>query len=60
MHDNHTDRIASLPTQAQVDEALNVLSAEVLFRGTRALVIEHDSDRYVLRITRNGKLILTK
>ncbi len=48
------------PAHAEADEALNVLSSEMLFRGTRALVIEHDGDRYVLRITRNGKLILTK
>ncbi|OFZ96134.1 MAG: hypothetical protein A2Z44_04200 [Betaproteobacteria bacterium RBG_19FT_COMBO_58_11] len=38
----------------------NALSSEMLFRGSRALVIEHDGDRYVLQITRNRKLILTK
>ncbi|MHB1093975.1 hemin uptake protein HemP [Thiobacillus sp.] len=32
----------------------------MLFQGSRALVIEHDGERYVLRITRHGKLILTK
>ena len=33
-------------------------SAE-LFRGARELVIEHDGRSYQLRITQNGKLILT-
>jgi len=30
-----------------------------LFRGARELVIEHDGRTYQLRITQNGKLILT-
>ena len=30
-----------------------------LFRGARELVIEHDGRTYHLRITQNGKLILT-
>jgi len=33
-------------------------SAE-LFRGARELVIDHDGRTYQLRITQNGKLILT-
>ncbi|HEY1372778.1 MAG TPA: hemin uptake protein HemP [Candidatus Binatia bacterium] len=31
-----------------------------LFRGGREIVIVHDEQEYSLRITRNGKLILTK
>ncbi|MGE0734586.1 MAG: hemin uptake protein HemP [Alphaproteobacteria bacterium] len=31
-----------------------------LFRGEREIVILHGSDEYRLRITSNGKLILTK
>lgn len=31
-----------------------------LFKGTTAVEIEHAGQRYVLRITRENKLILTK
>ncbi|MEJ8570140.1 hemin uptake protein HemP [Microbaculum marinum] len=31
-----------------------------LFEGSRELVIRHNQDRYILRITRQGKLILNK
>ena len=37
-----------------------VLEAESLFRGSREIVIAHAGQRYRLRITQNGKLILTK
>lgn len=60
MQNSRLDHTASPRAQAQADEAFNVLPSETLLRGARALVIEHDGDRYVLRITRNGKLILTK
>ncbi|MDA8363211.1 MAG: hemin uptake protein HemP [Gammaproteobacteria bacterium] len=41
-------------------ETAPVVSASVLFGAARALAIEHNGERYVLRITRNGRLILTK
>lgn len=37
-----------------------VLSVTALLRERRILVIEHAGERYQLRLTRNGKLILTK
>lgn len=37
-----------------------VVSVTVLLRERRILVIEHAGERYQLRLTRNGKLILTK
>lgn len=37
-----------------------VLASEVLLAGNRKLVIEHRGERYWLRETRQGKLILTK
>lgn len=40
-------------------EPSSVDSAE-LFRGAREIVIFHNRERYVLRITRQGKLILNK
>lgn len=36
------------------------LSSAVLLAGRSTLVIEHLGMRYLLRATRNGKLILTK
>lgn len=37
-----------------------VLTSEVLFSGTRELVIKHAGEDYRLRLTNQGKLILTK
>lgn len=36
------------------------ISSEILFDNARELLIQHDSEMYVLRITANNKLILTK
>jgi hemin uptake protein HemP len=36
------------------------IESSSLFRGGREVVIVHDEQEYSLRITRNGKLILTK
>ena len=33
--------------------------SEELLRGAREIVIEHDGRQYQLRVTQNGKLILT-
>lgn len=37
-----------------------VVNASVLMRGQPVLQIEHAGERYQLRLTKNGKLILTK
>lgn len=44
---------------APAPPAMRCSSAE-LFRGHERLVIEHRGEEYLLRITRQGKLILTK
>ena len=36
------------------------ISSQALFGGRRVLNIEHEGQRYTLRITSNRKLILTK
>lgn len=36
------------------------VSSEELFKQRKEIVIEHDDHEYRLRITGNGKLILTK
>jgi hemin uptake protein HemP len=37
-----------------------VLASDELFRGRREILIRHEREEYRLRITRAGKLILTK
>jgi|GEM_PF-1778300 len=49
----------SFITQIPSIAALNVTSND-LMQGKKELVIIHNDQRYMLRITRNGKLILTK
>ena len=34
--------------------------SHILFKGADRVVINHQGESYLLRITRNGKLILTK
>jgi hemin uptake protein HemP len=36
------------------------IAADVLLEGRRELIILHNADEYRLRVTSNGKLILTK
>lgn len=36
------------------------VASGVLFKGARELVIEHSGERYLLRLTKQDKLILTK
>lgn len=36
------------------------IPADLLFRGRQEILIGHHGETYRLRITRNGKLILTK
>lgn len=36
------------------------LHADLLFRGRQEILIAHGDETYRLRLTRNGKLILTK
>ncbi|MFN4311493.1 MAG: hemin uptake protein HemP [Ferrovibrio sp.] len=43
-----------------LDGGLPRLSSRTLFRAAREIIIEHDGADYRLRLTANGKLILTK
>ena len=61
MHNDSTD-----PTSARApavdDPSLDVprrIRSEDILGGAREIVIEHDGRQYRLRITQNGKLILT-
>ena len=46
-------------TNQTSDQKVRVLVAELL-QGGREAILEHDGQDYRLRITANGKLILTK
>ena len=48
-------------TTTQLDEKVHdVVDSQTLFQGLREIWIEHEGERYRLRITRRGKLILQK
>jgi hemin uptake protein HemP len=46
-----------VPTHAPQDR---VVSTRELLGGAHRIWIEHAAERYLLQVTRNGKLILTK
>ena len=54
----------SLPVPAPAPAAntptVRVVSTKDLLGGAHRLWIEHATERYLLQVTRNGKLILTK
>jgi hemin uptake protein HemP len=43
-----------------IDQGLQTIDSEQLFRGGRVLHIQHEGALYQLRLTKLGKLILTK
>lgn len=47
-------------TKSAMAQAKRVITSEVLFGGTRELLIKHAGENYYLRLTNQGKLILTK
>jgi hemin uptake protein HemP len=54
-----SDVAANIAEQANVI-ATRVVTSEALFAGKRELVIKHAGQDYRLRLTAQGKLILTK
>ncbi len=62
MHDDPVTKpaaIASPPARDPARAATRRITSNDLFSGAREIVIEHDGRLYQLRITQNGKLILT-
>ncbi|MFZ5575966.1 MAG: hemin uptake protein HemP [Pseudomonadota bacterium] len=47
-------------TGVQRPAAPETIAADHLFRGRQEVLIAHGDETYRLRLTRNGKLILTK
>ncbi len=64
--DMHTQPAAAAPSlRAPAEAGIEMLPpgaipTDFLFRGTQEILIAHKGEHYRLRITRNGKLILTK
>ena len=50
----------ALPPPIPARPTARRVSSHVLLEGERELVIQHQGSEYHLRLTRNGKLILTK
>ncbi len=53
-------KVAEIITLAGDDLGMNAISSEELLGGKAELLIQHEGCIYRLRITQNGKLILTK
>lgn len=48
------------PAATGIKDAAPVVNSKSLFQGRSIIAIEHNGERYALRITASGKLILTK
>jgi hemin uptake protein HemP len=61
MHNDSTDPAPARSPVADVPDpgAPRRVSSQDILHGAREIVIEHDGRVYRLRITQNGKLILT-
>jgi hemin uptake protein HemP len=52
--------LAAQPDASVVGPSIRRITSQLLLDGERELVIQHLDSEYHLRLTRNGKLILTK
>jgi hemin uptake protein HemP len=59
VHDVHAP-LAPVPQIERTAASVRRVPSQQLLAGARELLIEHAGSEYRLRITRNGKLILTK
>lgn len=59
-HSSQPLTLASVDSSAPVASPIRRISSQRLLAGERELVIQHLGSEYHLRVTRNGKLILTK
>jgi hemin uptake protein HemP len=58
---SHIDtKYAALPNVAALMEKKLRIESNSLFQGKSEVIILHQNEEYNLRITKNGKLILTK
>lgn len=59
-HKNDEDTAPPRPAAASETKPIMRYSVDELLRGAREAVLEHNGAEYHLRITANGRLILTK
>lgn len=59
-HKHDEEPLAQRPASASETKPVMRYSVEELLRGGREAVLEHNGAEYRLRITANGRLILTK
>lgn len=57
---NVITKYAAVPNVAALMEKKPRIESTSLFQGKSEIIIVHQNEQYNLRITRNGKLILTK
>ncbi len=60
MNEDSKPRISRTGTATDADQACRRVEAEALFAGAQVVEIAFRGERYFLRMTRAGKLILTK
>jgi len=48
------------PIAGSVEPSLRTINSADLLHGAREILIQHEEKTYRLRVTRNGKLILSK
>jgi len=58
--DDDPDTPTESPEHARTPARERTISSQTLFGSARQVVIVHNGDRYILRLTRQGKLILNK
>jgi hemin uptake protein HemP len=57
---NPTGNAQCAPDRPAANPSDESIESSDLFKGRREIIIRHNNDRYILRITRQGKLILNK
>lgn len=62
MNRTYPDRptVRERSTHTALEDQVPRIDSEALFNGGQAVILVHEGADYVLRITRNGKLILNK
>lgn len=59
-HGTKCKRSINRPVEESLDMSTKTITSAELFNNLREVVILHFSEKYILRITSTGKLILTK
>lgn len=60
MHNTHLNNKATGPSSPVSAEADKPVDSQTLLQGRKTVSIDHHGERYTLRVTASGKLLLTK